>query len=69
MAQAYEVVDAQTAKVVAAYDDMDAAYADADRRDNRYGAVRYRVTRNYDVMSTSEFETFMARVRAEKVSA
>lgn len=66
---AYEVVDARTDKVVASYSCRDAAYADADRRDARFGAVRYRVVRNYEVMSASEFAVFMDRVRAERVAA
>lgn len=69
MAQAYEVVDAQTAKVVAAFDARDDAVSYADRRDAAYGAVRYTVKRNYDVMSMDEFTSFMARVRAEKAAA
>lgn len=63
MAQAYEVVDAQTAKVVAAFDTSDQAYAYADRRDAAYGAVRYTVRRNYDVMTAVEFDAFMNNVR------
>lgn len=69
MAQAYEVVDARTDKVVAAFDESDEAYAYADRRDNAFGAVRYRVVRNYERFTRSEFAAFMERVRAERVAA
>lgn len=41
MADRYDVVDAQTSKVVASYKNRTAAYNYADRRDNAYGAVRY----------------------------
>ena len=68
-AQAYTVVDAQTAKVVASFDDRDTATKYADRRDAAYGAVRYRVERNYGVMSADEFASFMARAREDRRAA
>lgn len=43
MADRYDVVDVQAAKVVASYRNRDRAYRYADRRDNDYGAVRYAV--------------------------
>jgi hypothetical protein len=67
MVQAYEVVDAQTQAVVYQTNSPDAAYREADRQDNSYGAVRYQVRRNYEVMTAEEFEQFMSRVRSERV--
>lgn len=69
VASAYEVVDSQTSRVVEEFDSSEAAYRYADRRDEAYGAVRYTVRRNYEVMSAEEYAAFMARVRAEKVAA
>ncbi len=66
MASAYEVVDVQSQRVVYESNSSADAYREADRRDAAYGAVRYQVLRDYDVMSSDEFEVFMARVRAEK---
>lgn len=66
---AYQVEDARTGKVVASYDDRTSADNDADQRDAAYGAVRYRVVRDYDVMSADEYAAMMVRVRAERVAA
>jgi hypothetical protein len=67
MAQAYQVVDVQNPhRVVYQSNSSVDAYRYADRRDSEYGAVRYRVERDYDVMSEEEAERFMARVRSEK---
>ena len=59
MATAYTVVDTQTGKTVYSTNSATKAYADADRRDNRYGAVRNRIVRNYDVMSDEEIAQSM----------
>lgn len=62
--QAYQVVDSRTDKVVATASSSADAYDRADRMDRAHGAVRYRVVRDYDVMSDDEFASFMARVAA-----
>jgi hypothetical protein len=67
VAQAYEVVDVQNQRAVFECDNAAAAYREADRRDAEYGAVRYQVRRDYEVMSADEFEQFMSRVRSERV--
>jgi hypothetical protein len=41
MADRYDVVDVQSQKVVASYQNRNRAYGYADHRDNEYGAVRY----------------------------
>lgn len=69
MAQAYEVVDSRTAKVVATTNSSVEAYDTADRMDRAFGAVRYAVRRDYEAMSTEEFAVFMDRVPADRVSA
>lgn len=60
MAQAYEVVDTRTDRVVFVTNSSVAAYEAADRRDASFGAVRFAVRRDYDVMSDEEFVSFMA---------
>lgn len=60
MAQAYEVVDTRTDRVVFATNSSVAAYDAADRHDVSFGAVRFAVRRDYDVMSDEEFASFMA---------
>lgn len=69
MTQAYEVRDVQTDQVVYRTNSSVDATREADRRDEAYGAVRYQVVRDYDVMSDEEYEAMMVRVRAEKVAA
>lgn len=59
---AYTVVDTRTDKVVFATNSATSAYVEADRRDNKFGAVRSRVVRDYDVMSDEEFAKFMGKV-------
>ncbi len=61
MAQAFSVVDARTDKVVFRTNSSVAAMVEADRRDAAFGAVRFRVVRDFDVMSDEEFASFMQR--------
>jgi hypothetical protein len=67
VSQAYEVVDVRDQRVVFECDNSVAAYREADRRDAEYGAVRFQVRRDYEVMAADEFEQFMSRVHSEKV--
>lgn len=60
MAQAYEVVDTRTDRVVFTTSSLVAAYDDADRRDRQFGAVRFAVRRDFAVMSDEEFASFMS---------